>query len=403
MRRSKGFDKGVLLLLLIVAILTATGVFLYAQIRTDKITEAVQHHEPIKVALFVDNRDKLLFTEVLVINATTHRGALFDIPGNIGSLIEPLKKIAGIDVLYRQANVTPFRTKVGNILGTEIPFSIQVGISDVPKIVDLLGGLDLFIPNAVDQTNTTPMVLLPSGNVKLDGSKVQSYLTYQDSNESDVEVINRHQRFVQALLAAIGRQAPMLTNPQVYPYLKSYLSTNMNRRSLVSFIGLVSKLDVQRLAFQRVLGVKRTVDNRELLFPHYNGNLLRETWGQTLASLANPEAAAAQPRNIRLQILNGTLIGGLAHRTAEIFQSFGYDVVSVGNADHQNHETTEIIDHTEDLSQAQRVASVIRCSRIRTESVGQAVGQADAQTAGGASGYDVTIILGKDFDGRYCK
>ena len=123
MRRSKGFDKGVLLLLLIVAILAATGIFLYAQIRTDKITEAVQHREPIKVALFVDNRDKLLFTEVLVINATTHRGALFDIPGNIGSLIEPLKKIAGIDVLYRQSNIAPFRTKVGNILGTEIPFS----------------------------------------------------------------------------------------------------------------------------------------------------------------------------------------------------------------------------------------------------------------------------------------
>ncbi len=399
MRRSGRFDKGVLLLLLIVAILAATGVFLYTQIRTDKIAEAIKKNEPIKVAIIVDAKDKLLFTEVLVINPVTSRGALFDIPGNVGSLIESMKKIAGIDVLYHQAHVAPFRDKVGSLLGAQIPFSIQIDLSDVPKIVDLLGGLQLFLPSPVEQTSRDPMVLLPSGNVRLDGDKVRSYITYQDPNETDVEVINRHLRFVQALLQSIGQQTRMLTNPEVYPYLKSFLRTNMNRRSLVSFVNLLGKLNTQRLAFQRVLGVKRLVDSRELLFPHYDGNLLRETWGQTLASLANPQAASQEPPNVRLQILNGTLIGGLAHRTAEIFQSFGYDVVAVGNADHQNHEKTVIIDHSDDLSQAQRVASVIRCSDVENAS-GAAV---TAQTGGAILNYDITIILGKDFDGRYCK
>jgi len=397
--RSGRFDKGVLLLLLIVAILGATGVFLYAQIRTDKVAEAIKKNEPIKVAIIVDDKDKPLFTEVLVINTATSHGALFDIPGNVGSLIDSIRKIAGIDVLYRHAHVIPFRTKVGSILGTTIPFSIQIDIADVPKIVDLLGGLELFLPTAVEQTNRDPMVLLPSGNVRLDGSKVRSYLTYEDANDTNVEMINRHQRFVQALLQSIGKQTKMLTNSEVYPYLKSYITTNMNKRSLMTFLNVLSKLDTQRLTFQRVLGVKRMVDSRELLFPHYDGNLLRETWGQTLAAIANPQAASMQPPSMRLQILNGTLIGGLAHRTAEIFQSFGYDVVAVGNADRQDHEKTVIIDHTGELIQAQRVASVIRCSDIENTPITSAA----ALSGGSGPNYDVTIILGKDFDGRYCK
>jgi len=397
--RSGRFDKGVLLLLLIVAILGATGVFLYAQLRTDKVAETVKKNEPIKVAIIVDDKDKLLFTEVLVINTATSRGALFDIPGNVGSLIDSIKKIAGIDVLYRHANVAPFRAKIGGLLGTDVPFSVQIDIADVPKIVDLLGGLDLFLPNAVEQTNRDPMILLPSGNVRLDGSKVQSYLTYQDASDTDVEAISRHQRFVQALLQSMGRQSRMLTNPEVYPYLKSYVTTNMNKRSLITFVGVLSKLDALRLTFQRVLGVKRVVDSRELLFPHYDGNLLRQTWGQTLASLANTQAASTQPPSVRLQILNGTLVGGLAHRTAEIFQSFGYNVAAVGNADRQDYEKTVIIDHSGDLIQAQRVASVIRCSGVESEPVSSAA----SQSGGSGLNYDVTIVLGKDFDGRYCK
>ncbi len=399
MSRSGRFDKGVLLLLLIVAILGATGVFLYAQIRTDKVAEAIKRNEPIKVAIIVDNKDKLLFTEVLVINTTTSRGALFDIPGNVGSLIDSIKKIAGIDVLYRHAHVAPFRAKVGSLLGTTIPFSIQIDIVEVSKLVDLLGGLELFLPNAVEQTNRDPMVLLPSGNVRLDGSKVRSYLTYQDTNDTDVETINRHQRFVEALLQSVGKQAKMLSNAEVYPYLKSYIATNMNKRSLITFLGVLSKLDAKSLTFQRVLGVKRLVDSRELLFPHYDGNLLRETWGQALAALANPQTASMQPPSVRLQILNGTLIGGLAHRTAEIFQSFGYDVAAVGNADHQDHDKTVIIDHTGELIQAQRVASVIRCSNVENSPISSGA----SQSGGSGLNYDVTIILGKDFDGRYCK
>lgn len=454
--------------------------FLYAQIRTDRITELVKKGQPFTVAIFVTDRanivtwrdvpqtstaapdgapvvppapgdgaqnpgvqggnstgsgggansagtsstvpsgtaavpaenNHLLFTELLSYDPKTHKAALLDIPGNVGSLINSIQKIDRIDVLFRPGKVDAYRNKIASLIGSPVSLYIETDFSDIPKIVDLFGGLNLFIANPVEDTKTNPMVLLPSGSITLDGSKVQSYLGYKASSDSDIEVISRRQRFVQALLKSIGENAAFFEKSGVYSAFKGWITTDMNRRSMLSFISLMSKLDAQKMVFQRVLGVDRTVDNQQLLFPHYDGRLLRETMQQTLTSLANPQVLSNQALSTRLQILNGTLVSGLAHRTSQIFQSFGYDVVSVGNADRQDYAHTEILDRTGDISQAQKVGSIIKCSQIDSQPLSpvvppqgsvQPAGQTQATAVTAAAGYDVTIVLGKDFDGRYCK
>ena len=92
--------------------------------------------------------------------------------------------------------------------------------------------------------------------------------------------------------------------------------------------------------------------------------------------------------NINIEILNGTSVGGLANRTSMTYRSYGYNVTAVGNADSGDVEETFIIGHKNDISIIERVAGVIKCRNISTEN--------------GTEG-SITIILGKDFDGRQCK
>lgn len=352
----------------------------------------------------------LLFTELLSYDPKTHQGALLDVPGNVGSLISSVQKIEPIDVLFQPGKVTPYRKKLENLVGASIPVYIEMDISQVSKLVDLLGGVTLFIPNPIREASRSPMILLPSGSVTLDGSKIYSYLSYRSPTDSSIEIIARRQRFVQALLKALGEHASLFGKPGVYATFKEWERSNMNRHSMLSFIDMMSKLNTQKMLFQRVLGVDRMVGNQELLFPHYNGRLLRQTMQQTLASLANPKSSAAEAANVRLQVLNGTFENGLAHRTSQIFQSFGYDVVAVGNASRQNYANTEIIDRTGNISQAQKVAHVIRCTRIVSQppahsgkSAGATATASQGAKAPSSAAYDVTVILGKNFDGRYCK
>ena len=128
--------------------------------------------------------------------------------------------------------------------------------------------------------------------------------------------------------------------------------------------------------------------------------MLQETVQQTLVSLKNKEVVSSEELNVTLELLNGTTRNGLAGRTSQVFKSFGYDVARVGNATTQDYEKTLVIDWTGDISAAQQVANVIQCKNVET----RAREAVDAQAATpGVDVIDVTIILGKDFDGRYCK
>ena len=140
------------------------------------------------------------------------------------------------------------------------------------------------------------------------------------------------------------------------------------------------------MIFHRVLGDRKMVDDKVMLFPHYNGNLLREGLKQIVEALGNTNVFEGS--NIKIEILNGTSMGGLANRTSTTYRNFGYNVTKVDNAESDNVELTQIIGHKNDMAIIERVAGVIKCRNILTED--------------GIEG-TITIILGKDFDGRQCK
>jgi hypothetical protein len=75
-----------------------------------------------------------------------------------------------------------------------------------------------------------------------------------------------------------------------------------------------------------------------------------------------------------------------------VFQSFGYEIVSLANADSADYLNTVVLDRKGRLEAAQKVAELIRCKRVYSR-----------LSEGGDLTIDVTVLLGKDFDGRYCK
>ncbi|MBR1721736.1 MAG: LytR C-terminal domain-containing protein, partial [Treponema sp.] len=84
--------------------------------------------------------------------------------------------------------------------------------------------------------------------------------------------------------------------------------------------------------------------------------------------------------------------------TMALLQSAGYDILSTGNADSNNYEKTVIINHIGNEEVAKNLGDFIRCTNIIEESV-----SSDVESMGAVSNVDFTIILGKDFDGRYVK
>ena len=285
---------------------------------------------------------------------------------------------------------------VGGLSGLKIPFYLIMNLENLSRVVDLIGGVETFIPNPVDTEIDGKYILLPSGGFIMDGSKAAIYLRYGDPGESESEKVSRAQSFLKSLLDGLGNSAQRISNPEVAGVMEESLITNLSQRSLVTLTSAMEGLDVQNMVQLRLRGTSRSVDDQELLFPHSDGRLLRETIVQTINSLKSEEVLSEGDLQVALEIRNGTSVTGLAGRTSQLYQSFGYDVARIGNAE-ENYDKTVIIDRMGNQQAVKRVADVIKCNNILIQT-GIEEFEDEIETR-----IDVLIILGKDFDGRYCK
>jgi len=393
MRRSRKSDKSILLLLVIIAIVVATALVGVYTFRTDPLTKKIKAGEPFAVLFLVHDNEDLRFLQLLLYHPETHRGGLFYIPPNLGTKIPSLERFDRLAMLYSAENTSTLRQKLEQITDIEIPFYLSISTQDIVNLVDLAGGLELFISNPVDIEYGEKRILLPSGSVLLDGDKTRDYITYEQELEEDREIVGRRQKFLTALLKKMGvpSVSDLLLQADGFRLLREYLDTNLNAKALRALVAEMQELQTDRMVYQRVLGNARNIDGVEgpLLFPHYDGNLIKQTIKQNLETIASPETGGEDTLTVTMEILNGTSVDGLAGRTEVLYESFGFEVISVRNADHDRYLNTVILDRKGKFRAAERASDVIRCSRVYS--------RLDPE-----SNVDVTLILGKDFDGRYC-
>jgi anionic cell wall polymer biosynthesis LytR-Cps2A-Psr (LCP) family protein len=322
------------------------------------------------------------------------------VPANLGEVIEGLRKVDGIDALYRRGSPAALQKTIEGLLGVPLSCVIDIALTDAAKLVDLVGGLDLFIPNPVDMSpapeaqsfRDVRRILLPSGSVTLDGDKAVDFLSYEDPLETEADRVGRQQKFVQSLLKTLGEERQLLAQRGPFRLVRALVRTNIPPRALAALLAELARYDSERVIQARVLGATRTVDGRELLFPHQEGELLLEAVRQAVAANASNEFIPAEDLTVTVQVLNGTATPGLANRAREVFTSYDLEVLAPNNADNDQYQFTVVYDRKGRIEDARRVAELIRCARVVT--------QLDPL---GDQAVDVTVILGKDFDGRYCK
>jgi anionic cell wall polymer biosynthesis LytR-Cps2A-Psr (LCP) family protein len=395
MRREQ---KGALFLLLILAVIIIFSVVLIFSLRTDPVAENLKKDRVVKVLFVMENAGKVLSTNIFVYYSPSRRAALINIPGNTGAIYASLGRVDRIDAIYAQKGIDVYKTEIEKLCGIEIPFYIIIKLDDFMKLTDMMGGMKVLVPAPVDAVSDSgERWLLPSGAVSLDGDKIATYLTYSLTDETDTDVMDRRQNVLIAFLSALNQNASvMLTKSHFRAYQDKFLS-NIDYEGVRKLFSEIAGVDSERIVPQTVTGTERQVDNKKLLFPYYDGQLVKDVIKQSMNLLISQNGTMAS-RIYVLEIKNGTNVQGLAHNTAALLQSAGYDVLTTLNADSNDTEKTEIIDHIGNADAARSLGDFIHCKNIVEEAVEAADTASDSSDA---ADVDFTIILGRDFDGRY--
>ncbi len=449
--RSFRLDRSILFLVAILVVLVVVAVFMFFAMRTDPVGDSLSGDKLLKVLVVLEDGGMPVSTNIVAYYPSSKRAAMFDIPGETGLILKSLERVDRIDAVYAEKGIADYKTEIEGLTGISVPFYIVIDLDQFSHLADLLSGFNVFIPTPVDlkaedlakaespenavnaegsvatagaeSTHAAPAeattakpadggkksrrakesavekparVLLPSGAVTLDGDKVRTYVTYRDPLDQDGEGAGRKQKAILAFFRALGDNSGSVFSGAMFPSVRSCIRSNVPSGSMKDLLTELSKIDVERLVPQKVTGARREVDGKMLLFPFEDSGLLKAIIRQTLAGLAS-EDSTAQERVYAIEILNGTKSQGLARTTSELYQSFGYDVIRVGNARETDYDKTVIIDRIGNQGVATTIGQVIQCANIESTNVAPD----NADDYGSEAVVDFTIILGSDFNGRF--
>ena len=399
MKLLKG-DASFLLLALIILLLAAGIVISVIVFRSNPVEEAFSTNRVINVLFVIENNKMPISTYVLMYYPVTKRAAIFDIPEDLGLLIAKINRVDRIDRVYDPQRLGSYQNEIEKLLGIEITFSFVITKEHLVSIVDMLEGVEIFIPAPVSYSDNDGIILFPSGMTVLDGDKASLYATYSLPHEDSEMSVFRRQRF---FLGYLNRQIQMnerLDNPQAAKMYHTFFRTNMNQRAMTLLFDEFVNIDTDRTNIQSVGGNLRQVSGQMLIIPHWDGNLVKEVVRQTLGTLTRETEEHFDERNITVEVLNGTAVNGLAGRTAEMLRNFGFDIISIGNADRNSYEKTLIIQRTTDETMVKSFSDVIRCDNIRKEITPEAK-ENEAVIQDTEYKADITVLIGRDFNGRY--
>jgi len=392
-------DSSFLLLGLIIFLLIFGIVFSILTFRSNPVRDAVDGNRVINTLFVIEDNKMPLSTYVLMYYPGTKRAAIFDIPGDLGLLLSRINRVDRIDRVYDPARINSYESEIEKLLGIDINFSIVITKENLVSLVDLLEGVEIFIPSSVFHRDENGIILFPSGMTVLDGDKASLYAVYSLPHEDSEVEIFRRQRF---FLGLLNRQIIMnetMKNPDAAKMYHSLFKTGMNQSTLSNLFNEFVNIDTDRTNIQSVGGNLREVSGQMLIIPHWDGNLIKEIVRQTLGTLTREIEDHLIERSLTVEVLNGTAVNGLAGRTADMLRSFGYDVISVGNADNSDYDSTVIIHRTGDQYLVNAFAEVIRCANIRRETPVEP--EDDIMNLNTEYKADITLLIGRNFNGRY--
>ncbi len=396
MHKLRDEQKGVIFIVLILVIIGAVSLFFAFSLKTDDVHDILDREQFVRMLFVVEDEDtNVLFSNVLIFNPQTKKAAVINLPGYTGAIYQSLGRMDKLEEVYNEKRIDVYRSEVEKLLGIRLPFYSVIKLDDFIHLCDMIGGMRVFIASPIDRTSEDgERWLLPSGAINLDGDKVATYLQYRDEDENEDNIQERYQNVMNALLMGLHDKSFVIFNKKNFRQYSLCFQTNLDEDDEEVLFSIISDLDTESIIRQTITGSLRTVDGQLLLFPLNNGEFIKEAVNQTTSMLVSSDGTYTS-RVYILEIQNGTTMQGLAKRTSSLYQDASYNVLSTTNADRNDYAETVIIDHIGNESAARTVGDLIHCTNIR-----QATDE-DSSGSTSESQVDFTIILGKDFNGRY--
>ncbi len=248
---------------------------------------------------------------------------------------------------------------VESVLGVSINYFAQVDFSAFIRFVDELSGVKVDVPEKIkiDPIVGDPVFLKP-GRQTLFGELALAYARARNTPGGDLDRAIRQQQVIfgirERLLKPESLSDLISKAPSLYSEIAGGVSTNMTLDEVIKLAVLAQRVpeeNIQRGAVSAAeVTFAMTPDGRSVLIPRPEKirQLRDEVFLVSTGTLGPLTPGSPQERmaleGVKIVLLNGSLVDGLAGRTQILLESMGANIVEASNGDTRNH--TRIVDYT---------------------------------------------------------
>lgn len=345
------------------------------------------------------SKDKTrVMSMILLMNMKTQSLGVLELPAYSGVYNKESRLVLPIDMVYRDNGFKDYASYVASVFKIPNLHYIHIEEDKISNFIDLLGGLKIFLIGEEYSFGTSASESL--GDTFFDGEDTRNYINNIENDVLNEEITKSSKRkeLIIAIIKQIQNQhVEYTTSQKMIGYVYKQVDTSLKKSELNNlFLSLVN-FDLDKAYFQRISGELRQIDLQQQEGVDEKVTILftsSEVGGVANILKTVEEKLAVDKRTnidnkVTITILNGTNITGLASKARNLYEKEGFNVISIGNADNANIDVSTLIDRVGDKVKTNLVAKVIGVKSVITDI-----------TSVDEAGADITIILGKDFDGE---
>lgn len=274
-----------------------------------------------------------------------------------------------------------------NLNGVTIDRYVRVSTGAFRELVDLMGGVEVYVPEAMDYEDQTQKlkIHLEPGQQVLNGEQAEQFARFRNDANGDIGRVQRQQQLIQALRSKLTDPTLLPRIPQAIQIFQTYIDTNLTTEEMLALanFGLGLEQDHFRMVLLpgRFSTPEEFVASYWILDPAAKDQVMQEYFDVTsIAVMSNQHSLS----DLSIAIQNASSHPQMGSQVAAYLQSQGFANVYLIEDWVEHQPQTQIIAQRGDLNSATMLESVL------------GVGQVIPSSTGDLSS-DLTIRVGDDW------
>jgi LCP family protein required for cell wall assembly len=272
--------------------------------------------------------------------------------------------------------------------GVNIDRYIRVNVQGVEKLIDALGGVEVYVPKDMKYNDFSQhlYINLKKGQQHLNGDKAIQFLRFRYDAYGDISRVQRQQMLIRAAVEQTLKPGTIVKIPQILKVIQSHIDTNLTVKELMALANFASKTDRSDIEMMMLPGdfssytqyaVSYWLPNKEkiqdLVAQHFGITPLEELPGNSGSDGEYLDWEAREARRkarLSIAIQDSQENSEAANAMLTALQKAGYNRAYISNSWHEPLKETRIVAQSGDKLAATSLRTELGVGEVLVESTG---------------------------------